>query len=37
MHQVAQAIIENGEFTRLIRGYQRYGMFFDEAIGKRSH
>ncbi len=35
MHRVAQAIIENGEFTGIIRGYQRYGMFFDEAIGYR--
>ncbi len=35
MNRVAQAIIEDGEFTGIIRGYQRYGMFFDEAIGYR--
>jgi hypothetical protein len=28
MNQVAQAIIENGDFTGIIRGYQRYGMWF---------
>jgi len=27
MNQVAQAIIEDGEFTGRIRGYDRYGMF----------
>ncbi len=35
MNQVAQAIIENGEFTGTIRGYDRYGMFFVESIGYR--
>jgi hypothetical protein len=35
MNQVAQAIIENGEFTGIIRGYERYGMFFNERIGYR--
>ncbi|MDX2243352.1 MAG: hypothetical protein NW224_21945 [Leptolyngbyaceae cyanobacterium bins.302] len=32
---VAQAIIERGEFTRIIRGYERYGLFFTESIGYR--
>ena len=35
MNQVAQAIIEDGEFTGRIRGYDRYGMFFVESIGYR--
>lgn len=35
MNQVAQAVIENGEFTGTIRGYDRYGMFFVESIGYR--
>jgi len=35
MNQVAQAIIEEGEFTDTIRGYERCGMFFLESIGYR--
>jgi len=35
MNQVAQAIIEDGDFTGTIRGYERYGMFFIESIGYR--
>ncbi|MBD2250238.1 DUF6972 family protein [Nostoc parmelioides] len=35
MNRVAQAIIENGEFTGIIRSYERYGMFFNERIGYR--
>ncbi|MGL4376709.1 MAG: DUF6972 family protein, partial [Microcoleaceae cyanobacterium] len=35
MNQVAQAIIAYGEFTGMIRGYDRYGMFFVESIGYR--
>ncbi|MEG4999048.1 DUF6972 family protein [Microcoleus sp. B4-D4] len=35
MNQVAQAIIEDGVFTGIIRGYDRYGMFFVESIGYR--
>lgn len=35
MNQVAQTIIEDGEFTGKIRGYDRYGMFFVESIGYR--
>lgn len=35
MNQVAQAIIENGEFTGTIRGYDRYGRLFVESIGYR--
>lgn len=35
MNKVAQAIIENGKFTDTIRGYDRYGMLFVEAIGYR--
>jgi len=35
MRQVAQAIIERGEYTGLIRNYERYGLFFlrQSAIG----
>lgn len=35
MERVAQAIIERGGFTGSIRGYERYGLFFAEAIGYR--
>lgn len=35
MERVAQAIIERGEFTGVIRGYERYGLFFAESIGYR--
>jgi len=35
MNQVAEAIIENGDFIGIMRGYERYGMFFEEAIGYR--
>jgi hypothetical protein len=35
MERVAQAIIESGEFTGVIRRYERYGLFFAEPIGYR--
>lgn len=35
MERVAQTIIARGEFTGSIRGYERYGLFFAEAIGYR--
>lgn len=35
MNRVAQAVIERGEYTGTIRGYERYGLFFAEAIGYR--
>jgi hypothetical protein len=35
MDRVAQTIMERGEFTGLVRGYERYGLFFTEAIGYR--
>jgi hypothetical protein len=35
MERVAQAIIGRGEFTGVIRGYERYGLFFAESIGYR--
>lgn len=35
MNQVAQCIIEEGEFIGTIREYERYGMFFTEPIGYR--
>lgn len=35
MERVAQAILEGGEFTGVIRGYERYGLFFGDAIGYR--
>ena len=35
MNQVTRAIIERGEFTDTVRGYDRYGMLFTEPIGYR--
>lgn len=35
MERVTQAIIERGEFTGVIRGYERYGLFFTDSIGYR--
>ncbi len=35
VERVAQTIIERGEFTGVIRGYERYGLFFAESIGYR--
>jgi hypothetical protein len=35
IERVAQAIIERGEFTGVIRGYERYDLFFTEPIGHR--
>jgi len=35
MNQVVQAVIERGEYTGTVRGYERYGIFFAEAIGYR--
>ncbi|MFB2770387.1 hypothetical protein ACE1AT_14010 [Pelatocladus sp. BLCC-F211] len=35
MNRVAQAIIERGEYVGIIREYERYGLFFAEAIGYR--
>lgn len=35
MFRVAQAIIDRGEYTGNIRGYERYGLFFSEQIGFR--
>lgn len=35
MERIAQAIIGTGEFTGIIRGYERYGLFFTEPIGYR--
>lgn len=35
MLRVSQAIIERGEYTGSIRNYERYGLFFAEAIGYR--
>lgn len=35
MESVAEAIKARGEFTGNIRGYERYGLFFTEAIGYR--
>jgi hypothetical protein len=33
MMRVAQAIIERGKYTGLVRGYDRYGLVFTNAIG----
>ena len=35
MTRVAQAIIERGDFIGVIRGYERYGLFFADSIGYR--
>nr|WP_228060331.1 MULTISPECIES: hypothetical protein [unclassified Coleofasciculus] len=35
MDRIAQAIIETGEYTGIIRGYERYGLFFTEPIEGR--
>jgi hypothetical protein len=35
MLRVAKAIIENGEFTGIIRNHERYGLYFAGAIGYR--
>jgi hypothetical protein len=35
MLTIAQAIIERGEFTGVVRGHERYGLFFPEPIGYR--
>ncbi len=35
LERVAEAIIQNGELTGTIRGHDRYGLYFDEAIGYR--
>ncbi|MER3435669.1 MAG: hypothetical protein C4288_20335 [Leptolyngbya sp. ERB_1_1] len=35
MERVAQAIIAGGEFTGIIREYERYGLLFSEPIGYR--
>jgi hypothetical protein len=36
MERVTQAIIERGEFTGIIRRYERYGLFFTDPIGLES-
>lgn len=33
--RVSQVIIERGNYTGFARGYDRYGLFFTEAIGVR--
>ncbi|NJN71984.1 MAG: hypothetical protein HC799_03785, partial [Limnothrix sp. RL_2_0] len=35
MQRVAKSILEKGEFTGMIRGYERYGLYFPIAIGYR--
>jgi len=35
MDRVAQSIIERGEYTGIIRGYERYGLFFAKPIRYR--
>lgn len=35
IERVAQAVIDRGEFTGVVRGYERYGLFFAESIGYR--
>jgi hypothetical protein len=33
LQMVAQAIIDRGEFIGIIRGHERYGLYFPEPIG----
>ena len=35
MKAVTQAIIELGEFTGVVRGHERYGLYFAEPVGYR--
>ncbi|GAP97382.1 DUF6972 family protein [Leptolyngbya sp. NIES-2104] len=35
LEQVAETILQNGEFTGTIRGHDRYGLYFPESIGYR--
>jgi hypothetical protein len=35
MQAVAQAILDHGEFIGIIRGHERYGLYFPEPIGYR--
>jgi len=35
MNRVAQAIMERGEYTGIVREYERHGLFFAESIGYR--
>jgi hypothetical protein len=35
LERVAEAIIQSGKFTGTIRGHDRYGLYFAEAIGYR--
>ena len=32
---VTEALFESGEFIGTVRGHERYGMYFDQAIGYR--
>jgi len=33
--KVTQALFEDGQFIGVVRGHERYGMYFDRAIGYR--
>jgi hypothetical protein len=33
--EVTEALFESGEFIGMVRGHERYGMYFDRAIGYR--
>jgi hypothetical protein len=35
IYRVAETIIKYGEFTGVIRGHERYGLYFSTAIGYR--
>lgn len=35
MKAVTQAIIERGEFSGVVRGHERYGLYFVEPVGYR--
>lgn len=33
--EVTEALFNNGQFIGTVRGHERYGMYFDKAIGYR--
>ncbi len=35
MEAVTQAILEKGELTGVVRGHERYGLYFSEPVGYR--
>ena len=33
--EITEALFEDGQFIGIIRGHERYGMYFDQAVGYR--